>query len=137
MSPAGMTPGPEGGYLARARSLCVRGEAVGGSLVAWSASLLALGWDVDSMEDAVSFAASAGEESLSPERAWACGLAEGELETLSPDGQGILAWGPALLSATSLAQLANAGEVLVDDEVRALRAGHLSLIDRQVETEAG
>jgi len=127
MSPAGMTPGPEGGYLARARSLCVRGEAVGGCLVAWSASLLALGWDVDSMEDAVSFAASAGEESLSPERAWACGLAEGELESLSPDGQGILAWGPALLSAASLAQVARAGEVLVDGDVRALRAGQLSL----------
>src|ERR1700690_3534125 len=109
MSPAGMTPGPEGGYLARARSLCVRGEAVGGCLVAWSASLLALGWDVDSMEDAVSFAASAGEESL------------------SPDGQGILAWGPALLSAASLAQVARAGEVLVDGDVRALRAGQLSL----------
>lgn len=128
MSPAGMIPGPEGSYLDRARSLCVRGEGVGGSLVAWSAAGLALGWDIDSIEDAVTFAASVGDEALSPERAWACGLAEGELESLSPDGQGILGWGPALLSAALLAEIARSGEVLVDGGVRALRAGRLSLL---------
>jgi hypothetical protein len=127
MPSAGMTPRPEGGYLERARSLCVRGEEVGGSLVAWSATLLALGWNIDSIKDAVAFAAGIGEEAPSPERAWACGLAEGELESLSPDGQGILAWGPALLSAASLAQLARSGEVLVDGSVGALQSGKLSL----------
>jgi hypothetical protein len=127
MSSPGMIPGPEGDYLARARSLCVRGEEVGGTLVAWSATLVALGWDSNSVEEAVRFAASVGDEAISPERAWACGLAEGELEPLSPDGQGILAWGPALLLATSLAQVARAGEVLVDGTVGALRDGQLSL----------
>ncbi len=127
MSSPGMIPGPEGDYLGRARSLCVRGEEVGGTLVAWSAALLALGWESDSVEAAVRFAASIGEEALSPERAWACGLAEGELESLSPDGEGILAWGPALILATSLAQVARAGEVLVDGTVGALRDGQLSL----------
>jgi hypothetical protein len=128
MSPAGMRPGPDGTYLSRARSLCIRGEGLGARLVAWSAALLALGWDIDSIEDAVGFAASIREEALSPDRAWACGLAEGELESLSPDGQGILAWGPALLSAASLAQVARAGEVLLDGEVRALRTGQLSVL---------
>jgi hypothetical protein len=127
MSPAGMTPGPDGGYLDRARSLCVRGEELGGCLVAWSAASVALGWHTDSIEEAVSFAATVGEDALSPERAWACALAEGELESLSPDGQGILAWGPALIVATSLAEVALAGEVLVDGDVRVLRAGQLSL----------
>ena len=127
MPSAGMTPRPEGGYLERARSLCVRGEEIGASLVAWSATLLALGWDIDSIHDAVAFAAGIAEEAPSPERAWACGLAEGELESLSPDGQGILAWGPALLSAASLAQVARSGEVLVDGSVGALQAGQLSL----------
>jgi hypothetical protein len=122
-----MIPGPEGNYLARARSLCVRGEELGGSLVAWGATQLALGWDFDAIEDAVKFATSIGVEALSPERAWACGLAEGEIESLSPDGEGILAWGPALLSATALAQVARAGEVLIDGNVRALRGGLLSL----------
>jgi hypothetical protein len=128
MSPAGMIPGPEGSYLARARSLCVRGEALGGYLVAWSAAELAMGWDFDSIEEAILFAVSIREEALSPARAWASGVAEGELDTLSPDGDGILAWGPALLSSTSLAQVARAGEVLVDGDVRAVRAGQLTLL---------
>jgi hypothetical protein len=134
MSPAGMSPGPEGGYLVRARALCVRGEALGGRLVAWGTALLALGWDIDKMEKAVLFAASIREEALTAERAWASGMAEGDLESLSPDGQGILAWGPALLSAASLAHLAKPGDVLVDDGVRALRAGQLSVIGTHVDT---
>ena len=128
MSPVGMAPGPEGTYLSRARSLCVRGEALGGRLVAWGPTLLAMGWDVDSIEEAVLFAASIREESLSVERAWATGMAEEELESLSPTGQGILAWGPGLLAAASLAQVARAGEVLVDDEVRSSSGGQLSLV---------
>jgi hypothetical protein len=131
MSPAGMTPGPEGNYLSRARSLCVRGEALGGRLVAWNAAQLAMGWSTDSIEEAVLFATSIREEALSRERAWASGMAEGELETLSPDGEGILAWGPALIVAVSLADVAAAGEVLVDGDVGALRAGQLSLLGAQ------
>jgi hypothetical protein len=128
MSPSGMSPGPEGNYLSRARSLCIRGEALGARLVAWSAAIVALGWDSDSIEDALQLAAGIREEALSPERAWACGLAEGELESLSPDGEGILAWGPALVSASSLAHVARPGEVLLDGQVRALRAGELSVL---------
>lgn len=128
MSPLGMTPGPEGTYLARARSLCVRGEALGGRLVAWGTSLLAMGWDIDSIEEAVLFAASIREEALSVDRAWATGMAEGDLESLSPTGQGILGWGPGLMSAAALAQLASPGEVLVDDEVRSSSGGQLSLV---------
>jgi hypothetical protein len=132
MSPSGIVPGREGTYLSRARSLCVRGEALGGRLVAWGPALLAMGWDVDSIEEAVLFAASIREESLSVERAWAIGMAEGELESLSPTGQGILAWGPGLMAAASLAQLAAAGEVLVDDEVRSSSGGQLSLVGASV-----
>lgn len=131
MSPAGMTPGPEGSYLSRARSLCVRGEALGGRLVAWSAAQLAMGWNTDATEQAVLFATSIREEALSRERAWASGMGEGELETLSPDGEGILAWGPALIVAVSLADVAAAGEVLVDGDVQALRKGQLSLLGAQ------
>jgi hypothetical protein len=137
MPPAGMSPGPEGSYLTRARALCIRGETFGGRLVAWSEALLAMGWDTDEIEKAVLFAAGIREEALSPERAWASGIAEGELEALSPDGQGILAWGPALLSAASLAHLASAGDVLVDDEVLTVHDGKLSLLGDGVATDPG
>jgi hypothetical protein len=138
MPPAGVAPGPEGVYLNRARSMCARGEALGGRLVAWSAALLAMAWDTESIEEAMLLAASVREEAFSPERAWACGIAEGALEPLAPDGQRMhLAWGEALLTAASLARVAKAGEVLVDGDLRALRAGQLSLLGSRSSTDSG
>jgi hypothetical protein len=138
MPPAGMTPGPEGAYLTRARSMCARGEALGGRLVAWSAALLAMAWEPDAIEEALLLATSIREESLSIERAWSCGMAEGELEPLAPDGARMqLAWGEALLAAASLARIARGGEALVDGDVRALRAGQLSLLGSRAATDAG
>ncbi len=127
MSPAGLGAGPQGDYLARARALCIRAEAVGARLVAWSGTSLALGWEVDAIADAVRFAAEVCGERAPLDRTWACGLARGELDSLSPDGQGILGWGPALLSASALCEIARPGEVLVDDEVREACASQLSL----------
>lgn len=138
MPPGGMSPGPEGAYLARARSMCSRGEALGGRLVAWSAALVGVAWDPDSLEEALLLATSIREEALTLTRAWACGLAEGEMEALAPDGARMhLAWGDALLRAASLARIARAGEVLVDGDVRALRAGQLSLVGARAATDAG
>jgi len=138
MPPAGIAPGPEGPYISRARSLFSRGEALGGQLVAWSAALLAVAWDTDSMEEALLLSTSIREEALKQDRAWAAGVAEGELEALAPDGARMhLAWGPALLAAASLARIARAGEVLVDGDVRALRAGQLALLGARAATDAG
>ena len=138
MPAGGFAPGPGGSYLGRARSLCARGEALGGRLVAWSAALLAMAWDTDSIEEAILLGASIREESLKPERAWASGMAEGELEPLAPDGARMqLAWGEALLAAASLARIARAGELLVDGDVRALRAGQLALVGARAATDAG
>ena len=138
MPPAGLTLGPEGPYLVRARSMCARGEALGGRLVAWSGALLAMAWETDAIEEALELATSLREESSAPERAWTCGVAEGELEPLALDGQRMhLAWGEALRSAASLARVAKAGEVLVDGDVRALRAGQLALIGARSATDAG
>ncbi len=124
--------------MTRARSMCARGEALGGRLVAWSAALFAMAWDTDSVEDAFELATSLRAEIPSPERAWTCGIAEGELELLAPDGQRMhLAWGEALVAASSLARVAKAGEVLVDGDVRALRAGQLALIGARSATDAG
>ena len=138
MPPAGLAPGPEGPYLVRARSMCARGEALGGRLVAWSAALLAMAWETDAIEEALELATSLREESSAPERAWTCGVAEGELESLAQDGQRMhLAWGEALVSAAGLARVAKAGEVLVDGDVRALRSGQLALIGARSATDAG
>jgi hypothetical protein len=138
MTPAGMMPGPDGTYLNRARSICARGEALGGRLVAWSAVMLAMAWDIDSIEEAILLATSVREGSSSADRAWAGGLAEGELEPLAPDGQRMqLAWGEALLSAVSLARVAGAGEVLVDGDVRALRSGQLALLGARSSSDSG
>jgi hypothetical protein len=138
MPPAGAAAGPEGSFLTRARSLCARGEALGARMIAWSGTGLALAWDSDSIEEAVLSAVSIREEALAPDRTWACGMAEGELEPLAPDGQRMhLAWGPALLAASSLARVARGGEVLVDGDVRALRAGQLTLLGARTATDAG
>ena len=118
--------------------MCSRGEALGGRLVAWSAGVLAIAFDDDAIEEAVTLAATVGELAPSAERAWSGGIAEGELEPLAPDGQRMhLAWGEALLAATGLARVARAGEVLVDGDVRALRAGQLALIGARSSTDAG
>jgi hypothetical protein len=133
-----MTPGSDGPYLARARSLCSRAEALGGQLVAWSAALLAFAWDADSIEEAVMLAVSVRQGADSLERSWAGGIAEGALEALAPDGQRMhLAWGEALLAAVSLARAARPGEVLVDGELRALRAGQLALHGVRSSTDSG
>jgi hypothetical protein len=143
MPPSGTSSTEDGGYLNRARSLCARAEALGGRLVGWSASMLAIAWDDESIEEAVLLAASVLEgvdaaAAAEVSRAWAGGVAEGELEPLAPDGQRMhLAWGRALLAAMSLARIARPGEVLVDSDVRALRAGQLTLRGARAATDSG
>jgi hypothetical protein len=138
LPPASMGAGPEGAYLTRARSMFARAEALGGRLVAWSAAMFGVAWDPDSMEEAMLLATSIREGATAQPRAWACGIAEGGLEPLAPDGARMqLAWGEALLKAASLARIARAGEVLVDGDVRALRAGQLSLVGARAATESG
>jgi hypothetical protein len=138
MAPAGLMPGPEGTFLARARSLSARSEALGARMVAWTGRGLALAWDPDTIEEAILLAASIRDEARSAERAWGGGMAEGELESLSPDGQRLhLAAGAALVAAMSLARAAKPGEVLVDGDLRALRAGQLSLLGARTATDGG
>jgi hypothetical protein len=138
MTPAGIQPGPEGTYLTRARALWARGEALGGRLVAWSAAIFGLAWDPDSIEEAIELAVTLRHESRTLARAWACGVAEGELEPLAAqDTRGGLAWGEGLLSAASLARVASPGEVLVDGDLRAVRAGQLQVMGIRAATDAG
>jgi len=130
--------GPEGVYLARARPLCARGEALGARLVAWGATLIAMAWDLDGVEEAIDLASAVHTESLSAEDAWACGIAQGDLEALSLEGQRMhLAWGEALLVAASLARIARPGEVLIDGDVSAVRSGGLGLTGSRSASDGG
>jgi hypothetical protein len=101
-----------------------------------------LAWDTDSIEEAVLLATSIREDVQSDgspnERSWAVGIAEGELEPLAPDGARMqLAWGQALLLAATLSRVARGGEVLIDGDLRALRAGQLSLLGARTATDVG
>ena len=136
MTPEALTTGPEG-YLARSRAMCLRAEELDGFLVAWGAAVFAIGWDVDQVEKAVSYAASIRLEMITSESAWAAGMAEGDLEALSPDGQGILAWGSALLWATALSEVAAPGQVLIHAELEALHAGLLGVREADVGVGSG
>ena len=126
--PAGIGPRAQGTFLDRARTLCARAEALGGRLVAWSASSFAIAWEADAIEEAVDLATQSGEAAPSSQPCWASGFAEGELDALAPDGQRMhLAWGPPLVAAVALARAANVGEVLVDGGVGAVRDGGLAV----------
>jgi hypothetical protein len=135
---SGIGRDPERPYLSRARVMCARGEALGARLVAWSATLLAMAWELDGVEEAIELAAGLRTEGGWPQDAWACGIAEGELEPLSPEGQRMhLAWGEALLVAASLARVARPGEVLIDGDVSVVRTGRLGLLASRSASDGG
>ena len=93
-------------YMHRARALTSRAEALGATLAAWSATTFAFAWDVDSSEEAIAFATTLRDdgEPSTTEAAWACGVAEGEMELLAKTGERAeLAWGPALVTAVLFA----------------------------------
>jgi hypothetical protein len=138
MSYAGIQPARAHGYLERARALTKRAEALGATLVAWSAVTVTFAWDTDSLEEAITLAASLGEGAGSDADAWACGVAQGEMEPLAPHGQRAdLAWGPPLVQAVTLARVAAPGEVLVDASVEVLRSGELLTIGTRIVSEMG
>jgi hypothetical protein len=135
---AGLETGPEGTFLSRVRTLCSRAAGLGGRLVAWTGRGMALLWDDDSIEQAILLASSIQEEALTAARAWAGGIAEGNLELLSPAAARVparggmpaihLASGEALTSAMALARAARPGEVIVDGDMGVVRAGKLTLL---------
>jgi hypothetical protein len=110
-------------YLERARALSRRAEALGARVVAWGASSVAFAWGLESIEEVILLAAGLRDDTAPPDAQWTCGIAEGELVLL---GRGDLAWGEALLRAASLARVAHAGEVLLDQQLSWLRNGELA-----------
>jgi hypothetical protein len=126
------------GYLERARSIVVRAEARGGTLVAWGNSRLYFALDEAAIDDVIALATKPGEEGRVGEERFAFGVAQGPMEPLEPDGsRGELAWGHALVAAGALAMAARPGQVLLADRVKAVRSGHLVLCGGRFVEEAG
>jgi len=146
MSFAGVDAGDVSRYLGRARTLTARAEALGAKLVAWSALTLAFAWDPGEVEAAiqlvvsivrdVSFGAgpSGGAEGG---EAWACGIAQGEMEPFAPTGEarGDLAWGQALVVSLTLARIARGRDVLLHESVKS--TDRLRLLDVRAASDGG
>jgi hypothetical protein len=97
-----------------------------------------MAWDADGVREAVDVVSSLRKERRAPEESWACGIAQGALEPLSPEGLRLhLAWGEPLLVAASLARIARPGEVLIDGDVAAVRSGGLALTGSRSASDGG
>jgi len=125
-------------YLERARSIIVRAEARGATLVAWGNARLYFALDAGALDDLVALVTKPGEEGLPGEERFAFGVSQGPLEQLEADGsRGELAWGYALVAAGALAMAARPGQVLLADRVKAVRNGDLVLRGGKYAEEAG
>lgn len=138
MPPAGMRPGVETGFLARARALAQRAEALGGLLVSWSAMTLAFSFDSDALEEAVDLVASVVTEAVQDDARWACGIARGDMESLWPTAtvRSDLAWGEPLIVSLTLARVARSAEVLVHPSAVGPE-GALRLVETRAANDGG
>lgn len=126
------------GYLERARSLLVRAEARGGTLVAWGSARIYFAFEPTTIDDVIALVTKPGEETLEGEERFAFGVAQGSIEQVANDGlQANLAWGPALVAAGALAMAGRAGQVHFADRVKAVRTGELVLNGGRFAVEAG
>lgn len=134
---AGLSPATGRGYVERARALVQRGEALGGSLIAFGSQVVGVAFEPDAVEEAVAMAtAGVLEESKAGEVGWGAGIAEGEVDPVAPDAaRAWLAWGVPLVSGASLARAAGPGRVLVDKTFKALRT--LVTLGTRVASEDG
>jgi hypothetical protein len=113
-------------FLERARALAARAAAHGGVLVAWDGSRVAFAFDAERLPAVIELATVGGEDRVGAEPPFSVGLAQGELERLTDDGSGAhLSWGAALVAASALAAVAEPGELLCAETVRAVAEGEL------------
>ncbi len=133
MEPLGLQSGSLDGDLAHVRSLCALCDSEGGRLVAWGDGLFAYGWPFDRFEDAIGLLEKLRSPEMSNGPMWAVGVAEGDVDPLTPDGSsGHLAWGQPMFQAAAMARAARLGEVVVGDDVRAYREGRLSIVGERI-----
>ena len=130
---------PEGGarYLERALTTKKRAEAHGATLCAWSAWSFGFALDHDELEEALTLASIALEDT-GPDGSpgLGVGVAEGEMSAVGERGSlAGLAWGLPLVTAGALSRAAGAGEVLIDGELFARRAAEIEALGFRGEGE--
>ena len=133
-----MTASGARGYLARARSLTQRAEALGAALASWSALNFAFAFEPDAIEEVIDLVTHAHEGDDAEAEKWAFGIAQGEVEALGETGlRGDLIWGEPLVIALTLSRVARSGEVLMHASVRAALVGLLNTKEPRAATENG
>lgn len=107
-------PGAE--YLRSALGAKKRAEALGAMLTAWGPDTVAFDFAPEDIEEAIDLALAHFDDAPKGEARFASGVAYGELSRIGAIGSlAMLAWGPPLVVAWTLAHAAAPGEVLVDE----------------------
>lgn len=122
--------GPGRPFLERARSLITRYIGEGGVHVGWDVMKITFAFPADRFPKILEAAILGGDDIQGEEPAWAIGMAQGDIKPVRGDGSdlmmsGVLWWGPPIVAASALAQLARPGEILVAQTIPALRSGEL------------
>ncbi|MFC1642882.1 hypothetical protein ACFL5O_09410 [Myxococcota bacterium] len=118
------TPGTVG-FAPLAEAVIRHKMALRGRVVAFHAEGLSLDFSHDSLADVIDLVTSRHGE-LVGLGACGIGVAQGDVEPLLDAGVRVaLSLGPGLVRAHRLARMAEAGEVLLDPSLEAVRAGHL------------
>lgn len=117
-------------FLERARSLITRYIGEGGVHVGWDVMKITFAFPADSFPKILEAAILGGDDIQGEEPLWSIGMAQGDIKPVREDGSdlmmsGVLWWGPPIVAASALAQLARPGEILVAQTIPALRSGEL------------
>jgi hypothetical protein len=117
-------------FIDRARSLMARYVGAGGVHVGWDVMKITFAFPSDQFPKILEAVILGGEETQGEEPPWAVGIAQGEIKPVHEPGSdlmmsGLLWWGPPIVAASALAQLARPGEILVAQTIPALRSGEL------------
>jgi len=121
----------------RARALVDRLAPLGAEHVGWDVSKLTFAFPPEALGAVLDVLGSGGEDVVADELPWAVGMAEGELRPVADGSSPLLAsgfayWGAAFVAASTLANVARAGEVVSAESVSAVRTGDLLTYGRRV-----
>lgn len=122
--------GPGRPFLERARSLITRLTEIGGVHVGWDVLKITFAFEASRFPTVLEAAINPGPAVQGEEPAWAVGLAQGDIRPVNEPGSpltssGLLWWGPPIVAASALAELARPGEILCAQTIPALRSGDI------------
>jgi hypothetical protein len=123
--------GPGRPFLERARSLIAHlTSELGGVHVGWDVLKITFAFEANRFPAVLEAAISPGPAVQGEEPPWAVGLAQGDVRPVNEPGSpltssGLLWWGPPIVAASALAELARPGEILCAQTIPALRSGDI------------